>query len=81
MRVADSAVDCGVVDYVRRVAEAIRQADPRITWVGGLAETWAPPLYAVGARGFTSGLIRLMSGFEGAGSRTGRGLPLPAGGA
>lgn len=39
-----------------RLAEAIRRADPRIVWVGGLAETWAPPLCAVGARGFTSGL-------------------------
>ncbi len=28
-------------------------------WVGGLAETWAPPLCAVGARGFTSGLINV----------------------
>lgn len=27
--------------------------------VGGLAETWAPPFYAVGARGFTSGLINV----------------------
>ena len=27
--------------------------------MGGLAETWAPPLYAVGARGFTSGLINV----------------------
>lgn len=42
-----------------RLAEAIRRADSRITWVGGLAETWAPPLYAVGARGFTSGLINV----------------------
>ncbi|MBU6497770.1 MAG: dihydrodipicolinate synthase family protein [Rhodospirillales bacterium] len=42
-----------------RLAEAIRRADPRIVWVGGLAETWAPPLYAVGARGFTSGLINV----------------------
>ena len=25
-----------------RLAEAIRRADPRIVWVGGLAETWAP---------------------------------------
>ena len=32
---------------------------PGIVWVGGLAETWAPPLYAVGARGFTSGLINV----------------------
>lgn len=42
-----------------RLAEAICRADPRIVWVGGLAETWAPPLCAVGARGFTSGLINV----------------------
>jgi 4-hydroxy-tetrahydrodipicolinate synthase len=42
-----------------RLAEAIRRADPRIVWVGGLAETWAPPLCSVGARGFTSGLINV----------------------
>jgi 4-hydroxy-tetrahydrodipicolinate synthase len=42
-----------------RLAEAMRHADPAIVWVGGLAETWAPPLYAVGARGFTSGLINV----------------------
>src|SRR5919202_687795 len=42
-----------------RLAEAIRRADPDIVWVGGLAEIWAPPLCAVGARGFTSGLINV----------------------
>jgi 4-hydroxy-tetrahydrodipicolinate synthase len=42
-----------------RLAEAIRRADPGIVWVGGLAETWAPPLCSVGARGFTSGLINV----------------------
>jgi 4-hydroxy-tetrahydrodipicolinate synthase len=42
-----------------RLAEAIRRSDPKIVWVGGLAETWAPPLCAVGARGFTSGLINI----------------------
>jgi 4-hydroxy-tetrahydrodipicolinate synthase len=42
-----------------RLAEAIRRADADIVWVGGLAEVWAPPLYAVGARGFTSGLINV----------------------
>jgi len=42
-----------------RLAEAIRRADPSIVWVGGLAETWAPPLCSVGARGFTSGLINV----------------------
>ena len=42
-----------------RLAEAIRRSAPEIVWVGGLAETWALPLYAVGARGFTSGLINV----------------------
>lgn len=42
-----------------KLAEAIRRSSPEIVWVGGLAETWAPPLYAVGARGFTSGLINV----------------------
>ena len=42
-----------------RLAEAMAAADPGIVWVAGRAETWAPPLYAVGARGFTSGLINV----------------------
>jgi len=42
-----------------RLAEAKAAADPRVVWVAGLAETWAPVLYAVGARGFTSGLINV----------------------
>jgi 4-hydroxy-tetrahydrodipicolinate synthase len=42
-----------------RLAEAIAACDPGITWVGGLAEVWAPTFYAVGARGFTSGLINV----------------------
>lgn len=42
-----------------RLAEAIRRADPAVVWVGGLAEPWAPPFCAVGARGFTSGLINV----------------------
>ena len=37
-----------------------RVADLDIAWVGGLAEAWAPPLCAVGARGFTSGLINVL---------------------
>ena len=42
------------------LAEIIRRtADRDLAWVGGLAEVWAPPLYAVGARGFTSGLIHV----------------------
>ena len=42
-----------------RLAEAIGRADPGLVWVGGLAETWAPAFYAVGGRGFTSGLINV----------------------
>jgi 4-hydroxy-tetrahydrodipicolinate synthase len=42
-----------------KLAEAMAACDPAITWVCGLAEVWAPPMYAVGARGFTSGLINV----------------------
>lgn len=42
-----------------KLAEAKAACDPSIVWVGGLAEVWAPALYAVGARGFTSGLINV----------------------
>ena len=38
---------------------AIEAAPDHITWTGGLAEVWAPTFYAVGARGFTSGLINV----------------------
>jgi 4-hydroxy-tetrahydrodipicolinate synthase len=42
-----------------KLAEAIRRCSPEIVWVDGLAEPWAPPFYAIGARGFTSGLINV----------------------
>lgn len=42
-----------------KLGDAIAACDPSIIWVGGLAEVWAPALYAVGARGFTSGLINI----------------------
>jgi len=42
-----------------KLADAIAACDPSIVWVGGLAEVWAPSFYAVGARGFTSGLINV----------------------
>lgn len=43
------------------LAEAVRRtSDLNLAWVGGLAESWAPPFYAVGARGFTSGLINVV---------------------
>ncbi|MCR8723514.1 dihydrodipicolinate synthase family protein [Frigidibacter sp. ROC022] len=41
------------------LVRAIAAAPEGVTWVAGLAEVWAPPLYAVGARGFTSGLINV----------------------
>ena len=42
-----------------RLAQARAACDASIVWVGGLAEVWAPVFYAVGARGFTSGLINV----------------------
>lgn len=42
-----------------KLAAAKAACDPAIVWVGGLAEVWAPAFYAVGARGFTSGLINI----------------------
>ncbi len=42
-----------------KLAAAMAACDPSIIWVGGLAEVWAPAFYAVGARGFTSGLINV----------------------
>ncbi len=41
------------------LAAAMDACPDDIVWVCGLAEVWAPPLYAVGARGFTSGLINV----------------------
>lgn len=43
----------------QKLAAAKAACDPSIVWVGGLAEVWAPAFYAVGARGFTSGLINV----------------------
>jgi 4-hydroxy-tetrahydrodipicolinate synthase len=43
----------------QKLAAAMAACDPSIIWVGGLAEIWAPAFYAVGARGFTSGLINV----------------------
>lgn len=42
-----------------KLKAAIDASPDDIVWVGGLAETWAPAFYAVGARGFTSGLINV----------------------
>jgi 4-hydroxy-tetrahydrodipicolinate synthase len=42
-----------------KLKAAIAASPEHITWTGGLAEVWAPTFYAVGARGFTSGLINV----------------------
>lgn len=41
------------------LARCVQEIESDVVWVGGLAETWAPAFYAVGARGFTSGLINV----------------------
>ncbi len=42
------------------LAEVIRSTkDAPAIWVCGLAEGWAPAFYALGARGFTSGLVNV----------------------
>ena len=42
-----------------KLRAAMVASPEHIIWVGGLAEVWAPAFYAVGARGFTSGLINV----------------------
>ncbi len=42
-----------------KLKAAMEAAPDHVVWVGGLAEVWAPTFYAVGARGFTSGLINV----------------------
>jgi len=42
------------------LADCVRRSGPKSAlWVCGLAESWAPAFYAVGARGFTSGLVNV----------------------
>lgn len=42
------------------LAECVRSSDTATAvWVCGLAEGWAAPFYALGARGFTSGLVNV----------------------
>lgn len=41
------------------VLAAARRAHPHLNWICGLAEPWAPPMTALGARGFTSGVINV----------------------
>lgn len=45
---------------IMALASAIRRVGPDVNFVCGLAEPWAPPMTAVGTRGFTSGLINIV---------------------
>ena len=45
------------------LSECIRaSAGSKAIWICGLAEGWAAPFYALGARGFTSGLVNVRPG-------------------
>lgn len=53
------AVKYAVPDPLR-LAECIRATEgSMLQWICGLAESWALPFYAYGARGFTSGLVNI----------------------
>jgi 4-hydroxy-tetrahydrodipicolinate synthase len=55
-------VKYGVPDPVRFAAVARDAGIDRLTWLAGLAELSAPGYWAVGARGFTSGLANVAPG-------------------
>jgi 4-hydroxy-tetrahydrodipicolinate synthase len=42
------------------LAHAMRRVGDSVNFICGLAEPWAPPMTALGARGFTSGLINVV---------------------
>lgn len=44
---------------VMTLAHAIRRVGDSVSFICGLAEPWAPPMTALGAQGFTSGLINI----------------------
>ena len=50
-----TAVKYAVPD-VLRFGGLVADLGDRVTWLCGLAELWAPPFWALGAEGFTSGL-------------------------
>lgn len=63
-RLADSCpnvvgVKYGLRDPVMFAAAARAAGQGRLTWLAGLAELTAPGLWAVGAQGFTSGLVNV----------------------
>lgn len=52
-------VKYAVPDAARFAAVARDAGLDRFVWVAGLAETYAPPYFAMGATGFTSGLVNV----------------------
>jgi 4-hydroxy-tetrahydrodipicolinate synthase len=55
-------VKYGVRDATRFAAVARDAGTDRLTWLAGAAELTAPPFWAVGAKGFTSGLANVSPG-------------------
>jgi 4-hydroxy-tetrahydrodipicolinate synthase len=55
-------VKYGVRDATRFAAVARDAGIDRLTWLAGAAELTAPPFWAMGARGFTSGLANVSPG-------------------
>jgi 4-hydroxy-tetrahydrodipicolinate synthase len=64
MRIADHPNVVGVkfaTTNLLRLSECVRASGPQTAqWVCGLAEAWAAPFHALGARGFTSGLVNVL---------------------
>ncbi|MFI2228645.1 dihydrodipicolinate synthase family protein [Nocardia testacea] len=52
------------VPDVVRFATICREVGDRVVWIGGLAELAAPGYFAVGAAGFTSGLVNVAPQFS-----------------
>jgi 4-hydroxy-tetrahydrodipicolinate synthase len=53
------AVKWGVNDLPAFAAAVAATADTSVEWICGTAEIWAPFYWAVGSRGFTSGLVNV----------------------
>lgn len=47
---------CGNIPMLARL---VKNHHEHAAWICGLAESWAPSFYAVGARGFTSGIVNI----------------------
>jgi 4-hydroxy-tetrahydrodipicolinate synthase len=56
------AVKWGINDLPAFAGAVTATRDTAVEWICGTAEMWAPFYWAVGARGFTSGLINVTAG-------------------